>query len=171
MDRVTFLARLRERRAAGAVSAPCRTDPARASLRETDRARVAPAPPAGDLTALFVERLGELGARGRARRLAAEAWPAKRSSARRRRAAGGASRCAPGLAWEGIAAHWTAEAREGHLGLSEADWAVAETGAVVVCASAEVRRGYSLVPPAAAFFVPASASSRALATCCASCRR
>ncbi|MGD0998984.1 MAG: LUD domain-containing protein [Thermoleophilia bacterium] len=46
------------------------------------------------------------------------------------------------------------EAREASFGLCEADWAVAETGSVVVCSSAEVRRGYSLLPPAVGFFVP-----------------
>ncbi len=63
---------------------------------------------------------------------------------------------APGLAWPSAAVRWTSDAREAPLGLCEADWAVAETGAVVVCSSVEVRRGYSLVPPVAAFFVPAS---------------
>ena len=63
---------------------------------------------------------------------------------------------APGLARPLAGAHWTTDAREAQLGLCEADWAVAETGAVVVCASAEAPRGTSLVPPAVAFFVAAS---------------
>ena len=106
---------------------------------------------AGDCTALFVERLRELGvevsvvptleaARQGLERLVAErGWESVA--------------CAPRLRWEGIAARWTAEAREAPFGLCEADWAVAETGSVVVCSSAEVRRGYSLVPPAVGFFV------------------
>ena len=46
------------------------------------------------------------------------------------------------------------EASDADLGFSEADWAVAETGSVVVKASLEVRRGYSLLPAAVGFFVP-----------------
>jgi L-lactate utilization protein LutC len=62
--------------------------------------------------------------------------------------------CAPSLKWEGIAERWTVEPREASFGLGAADWAVAETGTVVVRSSAEVRRGYSLLPPAIGFFVP-----------------
>jgi L-lactate dehydrogenase complex protein LldG len=51
---------------------------------------------------------------------------------------------------------FTAEARDADFGLCEADWAVAQTGSVVVKASEEVRRGYSLVPPAVGFLVPRS---------------
>ncbi len=62
--------------------------------------------------------------------------------------------CAADLRWPGISEKCTAEARDASFGLSEADWAVADTGTVVVRSSAGVRRGYSLVPPAVGFFVP-----------------
>lgn len=168
MEREAFLARLRERRAAGrAAGAAAAPEPAAPAPESAERAAggaavlpagaqpggpAADAPP-DDLTALFVERLGELGAVAAVvatRQAAREALESLLTTRGWQSVA-----CAPGLVWEGIAARWTVEAREAQLGLCEADWAVAETGAVVVCASAEVRRGYSLVPPAAAFFVPA----------------
>jgi hypothetical protein len=62
--------------------------------------------------------------------------------------------CAPCLSWQGIAEQWTVEARDAEFGLSEADWAVAETGTVVVKSSAQVRRGYSLLPPTIGVIVP-----------------
>jgi L-lactate dehydrogenase complex protein LldG len=170
VEREVFLARLRERHAAGAVmgvaaageSAGLGLAPGTGHESAEREAAGQPAaagpaatvPSVRDLTALFVQRLGELGA--------VAAVVATRQAAREALESLLAARgwqsvaCAPGLVWEGIAARWNAEAREAQLGLCEADWAVAETGAVVVCASAEVRRGYSLVPPAAAFFVPAS---------------
>ena len=61
--------------------------------------------------------------------------------------------CAPGLRWQGIAARWTVEAPEAAIGLSEARWAAAETGTVVVKSSADERRGYSLLPPAIGLIV------------------
>ena len=63
---------------------------------------------------------------------------------------------APALRWDGAPWRWTDEARDAEAGLCEADWGVAETGGVVVCSGASVRRGTSLLPPVAAFFVPAS---------------
>ena len=48
---------------------------------------------------------------------------------------------------------WTVDAYEASFGLCEAGWAVAETGSVVVTSTAEVRRSYSLLPPAVGFFV------------------
>ena len=160
MEREAFLAGLRARRAGApegaAASGPVSRSPGRAAAPGPVRpvSGSVAAPPPADLTALFVERLAELGAVAEVvatRRDAREAlerlagvrgWPSVAA--------------APGLAWRSAALRWTTEAREAQLGLCEADWAVAETGAVVVCSSAEVRRGYSLVPPAAAFFVPAS---------------
>ncbi|MEI6726551.1 MAG: LUD domain-containing protein, partial [Actinomycetes bacterium] len=56
----------------------------------------------------------------------------------------------------GAGVSFTSEPRDADFGLSEADWAVAETGSVVVKASQEVRRSYSLVPSAVGFFVPRS---------------
>jgi hypothetical protein len=110
-----------------------------------------PAAGGRDNTELFVGRLRELGVRvsvvasleaarqGLQRLVAERGWDGVA--------------CAPGLRWEGIATRWTVEARDAQFGLCAADWAVAETGSVVVHSSAEVRRGYSLVPPAVGFFV------------------
>jgi L-lactate utilization protein LutC len=161
VDREAFVERLRAR------LAPTVADPAApAAAAPAAAARPAAAPVAAPAvaaparpvsaraacTALFVERLRELGvevatvaseqaARAGLERLAAErGW---RGVA-----------CAPGLRWAAVAVRWTDEAREASFGLCRADWAVAETASVVVYASAEVRRGYSLVPPAVGFFVP-----------------
>jgi L-lactate utilization protein LutC len=106
------------------------------------------------LVALFVERLHELGS---------DAWVVATTAVAQSElellvAEHGwqAIACEPGLCWPGIAAQWTAEPRDAALGLCLADAAIAETGSVVVYSGPEVRRGYSLVPPAAGFFVPAS---------------
>jgi L-lactate dehydrogenase complex protein LldG len=104
-----------------------------------------------ECTALFVTRLRELGVEVE---VVASLGAARRALERLVGERGwGSVACAPGLKWEGIAKRWTVEARDASFGLCEADWAVAETGSVVVCSSAEVRRGYSLVPPAVGFFV------------------
>jgi L-lactate utilization protein LutC len=155
VEREAFVERLRARRA---PEAPAPAAPPAPAAQVTPAA-AHPARTRAECTALFVERLGELGVavevvaslvqaqRGLERLVAKRGWSAVA--------------CAPGLRWEGMAALWTVEARDASFGLCEADWAVAETGAVVVNSSAEVRRGYSLVPPAVGFFVPAS---RLLAT-------
>ena len=145
MERKVFLERLRVRCAGGAGRGGPSTVPG-----AWPRPDAAPA----DLIALFLERLAELGAdaevvatrqdaREALERLAGvRGWPDVAA--------------APGLTWPSVAVRWTTEARDAQLGLCEGDWAVAETGAVVVRSSVEVKRSFSLVPPAAAFFVPAS---------------
>jgi L-lactate utilization protein LutC len=154
VEREAFLARLRARRAEGGggrrAAPAARPAPAAAPAP----APAAPAPAPGDLTALFVERLAELGATAEV----VATWRDAREALERLAGVRGWPdvAAAPGLMWPSVAVRWTSEAREAQLGLCEADWAVAETGAVVVCSGAEVRRGYSLVPPAAAFFVPAT---------------
>jgi L-lactate dehydrogenase complex protein LldF len=102
----------------------------------------------------FLERLGELGASGAVVATAAEARRGLEELAGERgwRTLAGA----PALRWDGAPWRWTDEARDAEAGLCEADWGVAETGSVVVCSNAQVRRGTSLLPPVAAFFVPAS---------------
>jgi len=168
VDREAFLTRLRALRAGrGSGTAPPGAGPDAApgtplAGAASRAAAASPAPPPSpaptaapaDLTALFVERLAELGASAEVvatRQDAREAferlagvrdWPIVAA--------------APSVTWPSAAVRWTTEAREAQLGLCEGDWAVAETGAVVVCSSVEVRRSYSLVPPAAAFFVPVS---------------
>jgi L-lactate dehydrogenase complex protein LldG len=150
VEREAFFARLRARRAGsgGGAAAAERT-------AASERARPAPertAPEPADLTALFVERLAELGATAE---VVATRQDAREALERLAGVRGWAIvAAAPALTWPSAAVRWTTEAREAQLGLCEGDWAVAETGAVVVCSSFEVRRGYSLVPPAAAFFVP-----------------
>jgi L-lactate dehydrogenase complex protein LldG len=152
VERDAFLARLRARRALGGgrrAALAARPAPAPAAAPA-----YAAAPAPGDLTALFVERLIELGARAE---VVATRADAREALARHARVRGWRTiAAAPSLAWPVAGARWTTDAREAQLGLCAADWAVAETGAVVVCAGAETPRGTSLVPPAAAFFVAAS---------------
>jgi L-lactate dehydrogenase complex protein LldG len=170
MDRVTFLARLRERLDEGA-RAFAATDAAPSAPASAAPARDAPAPDLGrppvatgrELVELFAARLRESGGVVDAVASRAQAWAALERLAGERDWRSIA--CAPGVrldvAGDGGEAHgaglsFTLEARAADFGLTEADWAVAETGSVVVRSSAEVRRGYSLVPPAVGFFVSQS---------------
>lgn len=168
MDRVTFLARLRERLGdhARGPSAPAPDGPApHQSARDT--AEPDPWRPTrvsgGEIVELFAARLHDSGGEVALAGSRAEAWAALERLARARDWRSIA--CAPGLRPDaagdvgevrGAGVTFTSEARDADFGLSEADWAVAETGTVVVKASAEVRRGYSLVPPAVGFFVSRS---------------
>lgn len=164
MEREAFLQRLRNRlpvpqdgdgaERTAAIPAAATTTPAAAAAPPAAASAAAASHDRAPLIALFVERLRELGA---------DAWVVDTSAAAQSAVEllvaerGWQSiACEPGLCWQGIAAHWTAELRDAALSLCKADAAVAETGSVVVYSSAEVRRGYSLVPPAAGFFVPAS---------------
>ena len=150
MEREAFLERLRLRLAPDAATpAPAALAPAAAPLESLLSAPAAT--PAPDPTALFVERLAGLGVTvARVASLAQAQEGVEHLVAER---GWGAVACAADLCWDGIAARHTLEAREAPFGLSRADWAVAETGSVVVRSSVAVRRGYSLVPPAAGFFV------------------
>ena len=166
MEREAFVERLRLRLAPDAAApAPDVAGAADAPLASAGKpaasapAPAAPAPAAPveslssapDPTALFVERLAGLGVTvAQVASLAQAQEGVERLIAER---GWGAVACAADLCWDGVAARHTLEAREAPFGLSRADWAVAETGSVVVCSSAMVRRGYSLVPPAAGFFV------------------
>jgi L-lactate dehydrogenase complex protein LldG len=60
---------------------------------------------------------------------------------------------APELAWPGAAGPWVDDPRTADFGLTEAGWAVAETGTVVVTTGPGMRRGHSLLPPAVGFFL------------------
>ena len=143
MDRVAFLARLRERLSS---AAPQEGAAPAAGL---------PQPPdlAGrELVDLFVERLRAAGANAHVVASLDHAREALEGFARERGWASVAG--ARSLAWAAGAIEWTVEAGDAPFGLCEADWAVAETGTVVVRSSADVRRGYSLVPPVIGFFVP-----------------
>lgn len=64
--------------------------------------------------------------------------------------------CAPCLRWSAIADVWVEEPREAAFGLAEADWAIAETGTVVLRNHGAFRREYSLLPPAIGLLVPES---------------
>ena len=161
MDRLTFLARLRERLDDGArgrgAPAPDTTAP---DTTAPDLRR--PASASGrELVELFAARLGESGGVVEVVASRAQAWAAleRLAGARGWRSVA----CAPGVrpdaaggvgGGHGAGVCDTREARDADLGFSEADWAVAETGSVVVKASMEVRRGYSLLPAAVGFFVP-----------------
>ncbi len=164
MDRVAFLARLRERldddargRSAPAPDAPA---PDATAPPTTAPATPAPAPDLGrppsasgrDLVELFAARLGESGGVVDVVASRAQAWAALERLAGERGWQSVA--CAPGARPDAVGVGCTPEARDADFGLTEADWAVAETGSVVVRNSAEVRRGYSLVPRAVGFFVP-----------------
>jgi L-lactate dehydrogenase complex protein LldG len=113
------------------------------------------APAAGDaLLRLFVERLGELGGEAVAVAGRAEAQAAvERLLAER---GYGALDCPAGLRWPGVEALCGPDPAAADFGLSEARWAVAETGSVVLWHDDDRPRGSSLVPPAVGFFVPVS---------------
>ena len=64
--------------------------------------------------------------------------------------------CPAALRWPGIEALCTGDPRAADFGLSEARWAIAETGTVVLWHDPAHPRASSLVPPAAGVFVPAS---------------
>ena len=64
--------------------------------------------------------------------------------------------CSERTAWGDVAKMRTDQLAEADLGLSVADWAIADTGTVVVCSSETELRSYSLVPPTIAVFVPRS---------------
>jgi hypothetical protein len=116
-----------------------------------------PDPPSGRVLVaqerldLFVDRLRGLGVETRIVASRQDAREAVEGIVGER--AWGSVACARSLSWPGISERWTEEARDAPFGLCEADWAVAETGSVVVKSSAAVRRGYSLLPPAVGFFV------------------
>ena len=65
--------------------------------------------------------------------------------------------CPAALRWPALEALCAGDPRAAGFGLSEARWAIAETGTVVLWHDAATPRAASLVPPAAGVFVPASA--------------
>jgi L-lactate dehydrogenase complex protein LldG len=140
VQREAFIERLRLRLAPDAPDTPAAAPTPAAST------------PAAERVALFVDRLRELDVRARvvcSRKDAEDALERLVSERPRSRVT-----CASALRWPGIAGKWTAEPGEASFGLCEADWAVAETGTVVVMSSAAARRGYSLLPAVIGFFVP-----------------
>jgi len=64
--------------------------------------------------------------------------------------------CALDVRWAGIAGCWTDSAAEADFGLCVAEWAIAETGSVVLVLAGTHTRGASLLPPAVGFFVAKS---------------
>ncbi len=162
MDRVTFLARLRERLEDGSRGETSPPETLARTAAPSRRARPPTAAPldhgayglSGDgLVDLFAARLRESGGEVTLVGSRPQAWAALERLVGER--GWRAVACAPG-ARQGAPGglHFTDEARAADFGFSDADWAVAETGSVVVTASAEVRRAYSLVPAAVGFFVP-----------------
>jgi L-lactate utilization protein LutC len=153
MDRLTFLARLRERLKDDAL------EPETTASAEPRPAGIS----GGALVDLFAGRLRESGGEVAVVASPAAAWAALERLAGERGWLTVA--CAPGVRPEAAGfgdladeagVRFTREAAAADFGLCEADWAVAETGSIVVKAGAEVRRGYSLLPPAVGFFVPRS---------------
>ena len=142
MDRSAFLERLCSRLGAderGPLAAVPRPAVQRLRLDDAQRMR------------LFAERLEALGviveetatldaARRSVERLCAErGW--------------GGIACAQSIRWPGLGIRWVEEAQEAEFGLSAAESGVADTGTVVLRHGGEARRGYSLLPPSAGFFV------------------
>ena len=137
MQRRAFLERLRSHSARGETQPEVLATPGLPELRLLS---------SQERIDLFLVRLSEIGV---VAHLVASLPDAKEAVERLlRERAWGSVACAPGLSWQGIAEQWTVEAREAAMGLSEAEWAAAETGTVVVKTSADERRGYSLLPPA-----------------------
>lgn len=133
-----------------------------------DRRRGAPVPPvprrhpgpaeqAPDrdaLVRLFATRLGELAGEAAVVAGRAEAQAAVERLAAERGMT--ALDCPAELRWPGVEALCADDPRAADFGLSQARWAIAETGSVVLWHDAGTPRGSSLVPAAAGFFVPAS---------------
>jgi L-lactate utilization protein LutC len=142
MQRSAFLARLRTQLGAEQGSRPAPVPRPRLQRAPLDDARRA---------SLFAERLTALGVIvAETATLSAARQDVERLCAARdwRRIA-----CAPSLCWPGIRPMWVEEAKEAPFGLSSAASAIAATGTVVLRHGGEARRGYSLLPPAAGFFV------------------
>ncbi len=160
MDRVAFLARLRERLGdhEPGPSTPAPDGPA-PDTHAPDLGRP-PNASGRELAELFAARLGESGGVVEMVASRAEAWAALERLAGER--GWRTVACVSGLLQDaavdspGASADldFTVEAGDADFGLCEADWAIAETGSVVVKASVGVRRGYSLIPSAVGFFVP-----------------
>jgi L-lactate dehydrogenase complex protein LldG len=64
--------------------------------------------------------------------------------------------CPAALRWPAVVRLCAGDPRTADFGLSEARWAIAETGTVVLWHEADTPRASSLVPPAAGVIVPAS---------------
>ncbi len=60
------------------------------------------------------------------------------------------------LWWEGLKDLWTDNAATAAFGLDEAQWALAETGTLVIETGGNRRRDVSSLPPAVGFFLPRS---------------
>ena len=118
------------------------------------RAAAAHEPDRDALLTLFVERLGEAAGLAVAVGSRAEAQAAVERLAADRGYQG--LDCPAALRWPGIEALCTGDPRAADFGLSEARWAIAETGTVVLWHDPAHPRASSLVPPAAGVFVPAS---------------
>lgn len=145
MERRAFLRRVRTSR------------PVEGPTAARGSSTVAPMPPTdapgvtGACVSSFTERLTALGVHGRTVRSTQDLRTAITELVKERSWACVAS--AAGLRWPDVPWRWTRDAREADLGLSEATWAVAETGTVVVQSSPEEQRSSSLLPSAVGFVV------------------
>jgi L-lactate utilization protein LutC len=145
MNRDAFLARLRTRLGRGAGGAP---PPA-----------PHPAPPQPELTgtelpALFTARLEALGV-GVVRTASRE--EALNDVERLVTERGWRAVCGPAaLRTPELGFLWVDDPKVADVGLAEADWAVAETGTVVLLNRGDAARGHSLLPLVSVFVVPES---------------
>jgi L-lactate dehydrogenase complex protein LldG len=126
-------------------------------VAEPPRARVDAASRSGDERAvadLLVHRLQELGVAVEQE----ESRAAAQAGVERLLAARGwdSFACSPGMRWAGVEGMCTDDARAAPFGLSEAAWAVADTGTVVLKNEGEAQRGFSLLPPTIGVFVARS---------------
>lgn len=106
-----------------------------------------------DCVRLFLERQAELGVAVSAVAVRDEAQTAVQQllGDRRQRIT-----CSPELCWPAIVPMWTESVPDSDFGLCEADWAIAETGSIVLSMGGLRRRDVSLLPPAVGFFVARS---------------
>ena len=149
MDRERFIGRITARvgRRAGAEVPPV---PRRAAVTPAQ----AQAPDGEALLQRFCERLADVSgaavvfASRAGAQTAVERLVAQRGYA--------AVDCPAALRWPGIEALCAGDPRAAAFGLSEARWAIAETGTVVLWHDPAHPRASSLVPPAAGVFVPVS---------------
>lgn len=144
MDQLTFLTNLR-RSAARSGIAP-------QSARGHDSSVASASDRADDVVSRFVDRVRASGATP----FSVPTWRAARTGVEELIAERGWRRvvCPAGVTWPGPPWQGASEANEAEFGLTVADWAVAETGSVLVESSPEADRRCSLLPPVTGFFVP-----------------
>jgi L-lactate dehydrogenase complex protein LldF len=106
------------------------------------------------LSRLFTERLNELG--GTVTSAATRTRALEDVAAALRDGGDLTLACPSDLRWAAVADRWTDDPRLAGFGLSKAQWGVALSGTLVLLHGGPHARGFSLIPPAVGFLLPAS---------------